>query len=185
MLGRTDLADQYSALAEEILAAIQIEFFTETGRLAIHTQTGYVLTLFLDLAPEDFRTRIAHDFISRLQKDGLHLRTGFVGTPFLCRVPSNIGHNHLAYKLLLNEDYPSWLYAVDLGATTIWERWDSLKPDGSFSSTEMNSFNHYTYGSIVEWMYRDMCGLNPSSDDDMVTGFRSARLAPKPDKTLK
>jgi alpha-L-rhamnosidase len=93
-------------------------------------------------------------------------------------VLSKIGANDLAYKLLLNEDYPSWLYAVNLGATTIWERWNSLNPDGSISSTSMNSFNHYAYGSIVEWMYRDMCGLNPCSGEDGVVGFRSALIAP-------
>src|SRR5690606_22803138 len=84
---------------------------------------------------------------------------------------------------LLNEDYPSWLYAINLGATTIWERWNSLNPDGSISSTGMNSFNHYAYGSIVEWMYRDMCGINPASGEDSVTGFRAARIAPKPDQS--
>jgi alpha-L-rhamnosidase len=123
--------------------------------------------------------------ISRLKKDKVHLRTGFVGTPYLCRVLSNNGANDLAYHLLLNEDYPSWLYAVNLGATTIWERWNSLNPDGSFSSTGMNSFNHYAYGSIVEWMYRDVCGLNPASGDDMRTGFRQACIAPKPDRSLQ
>jgi len=185
VLEKTEAVTQYSALAEEILAAIQNEFFTATGRLAIHTQTGFVLALFMDFAPATFRTRLINDLISRLRKDDLHLRTGFVGTPYLCRVLSNCGANELAYQLLLNEDHPSWLYAVNLGATTIWERWDSIKPDGTLSSTGMNSFNHYAYGSIVEWMYRDMCGLNPSSGDDKVTGFRRARIAPKPDKTLQ
>ena len=118
-----------------------------------------------------------NDLIARLNKDKTHLRTGFVGTPYLCRVLSNIGANDLAYRLLLNEDYPSWLYAVNLGATTIWERWNSLNPDGSISSTGMNSLNHYAYGSIVEWMYRDMCGLNPSSGEDGVD-----RLPPCPDR---
>jgi alpha-L-rhamnosidase len=128
---------------------------------------------------------VAHDLIERLNKDNTHLRTGFVGTPYLCRVLSNIGANDLAYTLLLNEDYPSWLYAVNLGATTIWERWNSLNPDGSISSTGMNSLNHYAYGSIVEWMYRDMCGLNPAVDAAGLTGFRHARIAPKPDKSLQ
>jgi alpha-L-rhamnosidase len=185
VLGKLDIAAKYALLAEEIKTAIQKEYFTATGRLAVHTQTGYVLTLFMELAPEEYRARIIDDLITRLLKDKLHLRTGFVGTPYLCRVLSNNGANEQAYRLLLNEDYPSWLYAVNLGATTIWERWDSLKPDGAYSSTEMNSFNHYAYGSIVEWMYRDMCGLNPSSGDDMVTGFRCARIAPKPDKSLQ
>jgi alpha-L-rhamnosidase len=185
VLGKTEQAAEYKALAAEIKAAIQKEYFTATGRLAINTQTGLALTLFMDLSPEEFRARIISDLVSRLRKDKLHLRTGFVGTPYLCRVLSNCGANELAYQLLLNEDHPSWLYAVNLGATTIWERWNSLKQDGAFSSSEMNSFNHYAYGSIVEWMYRDVCGLNPSSGDDMATGFRRARIAPKPDKSMQ
>jgi alpha-L-rhamnosidase len=131
-----------------------------------------------------FRARVINDLIARLRQDKLHLRTGFVGTPYLCRVLSNHGANDLAYRLLLNEDYPSWLYAVNLGATTVWERWNSLNPDGAVSSTGMNSLNHYAYGAIVEWMYRDMCGLNPSAANDAITGFRRARIAPKPDASL-
>ena len=185
VLGKTEQADAYERLSKEVKAAIQEEYFTATGRLAVPTQTGYVLALFMDLIPDEHRERVKHDFISRLNEDQIHLRTGFVGTPYLCRVLSDIGANDLAYRLLLNEDYPGWLYAVNLGATTIWERWNSLNPDGSISSTGMNSLNHYAYGSIVEWMYRDMCGLNPTSGEEGATGFRYARIAPKPDKSLQ
>jgi alpha-L-rhamnosidase len=184
-LGNMEQADAYGRLSAEVKAAIQTEYFTATGRLAIPTQTGYVLALFMDLVADEHRERVINDLVSRLNNDNMHLRTGFVGTPYLCRVLSNIGANDLAYKLLLNEDYPSWLYAVNLGATTIWERWNSLNPDGSISSTSMNSLNHYAYGSIVEWMYRDMCGLNPSSGEGESVGFRHARIAPKPDKSLQ
>jgi alpha-L-rhamnosidase len=185
VLGQVEQATHYASLAAEIKAAIQKEYFTSTGRLAINTQTGFVLALFMELVPDGFHQRVINDFMLRLRKDNLHLRTGFVGTPYLCRVLSNHGANELAYKLLLNEDYPSWLYSVNLGATTIWERWNTLNPDGSISSTGMNSLNHYAYGSIVEWMYRDMCGLNPSFGGDQVAGFRRARIAPKPDKALR
>lgn len=185
LLGKTEQAEAYERLSNEVKVAIQQEYFTPTGRLAISTQTAFVLTLFMDLAPKAHRERVQRDFIAMLQKDDVHLKTGFVGTPYLCRVLSNIGANDLAYRLLLNEDYPSWLYAVNLGATTIWERWNSINPDGSLSSTGMNSLNHYAYGSIVEWMYRDMCGLNPSAGEDGVTGFRHAEIAPKPDKSLQ
>jgi len=184
VLGKVDQAEIYKCLSEEIKSAIQKEYFTATGRLAVPTQTAYVLALFMDLVPDIYRERVKHDFIAKLNKDNLHLRTGFIGTPYLCRVLSNIEANDLAYKLLLNEDYPSWLYAVNLGATTIWERWNSINPDGSISSTGMNSLNHYAYGSIVEWMYRDMCGLNPSADEGIV-GFRQAKIAPKPDQSLQ
>jgi alpha-L-rhamnosidase len=139
----------------------------------------------MDLMPDDFRERIVKDLTFRLRKDRYHLRTGFVGTPYLCRVLSKHNANDIAYRLLLNEDYPSWLYAINLGATTIWERWNSLNQDGTISSTGMNSLNHYAYGSIVEWMYRDMCGLNPSSGDIKVTGFRHALLAPKPHHSIQ
>ncbi len=185
VLGRTAEAETYKRLAGEVRAAIQREYFTATGRLAVPTQTGYVLALFMELAQDAHRDRVRQDLIAKLRANKIHLRTGFVGTPYLCRVLSNIGANDLAYQLLLNEDFPSWLYAVNLGATTIWERWNSLNPDGSISSTGMNSLNHYAYGSIVEWMYRDMCGLNPTSGADGVTGFRQARIAPKPDRSLQ
>jgi alpha-L-rhamnosidase len=185
LLGRQEQANVYGRLSAEVKAAIQKEYFTASGRLAIPTQTGYVLALFMELVPDAHYERVKRDLIAKLELAKTHLRTGFVGTPYLCRVLSNIGANDLAYKLLLNEDYPSWLYAVNLGATTIWERWNSINPDGSISSTGMNSLNHYAYGSIVEWMYRDMCGLNPASDADGVTGFRHARIAPKPDTSLQ
>ncbi|MGJ3237397.1 MAG: family 78 glycoside hydrolase catalytic domain [Anaerolineae bacterium] len=177
-------ATHYAHLSAEVKTAIQEEYFTATGRLAIPTQTGYVLALFMDLVPPEHRARVQQDFIARLHADNNHLKTGFVGTPYLCRVLSNNGANDLAYQLLLNEDYPSWLYAVNLDATTIWERWNSLNPDGSISSTSMNSFNHYAYGSIVEWLYRDVCGLNPAMTTNGVTGFRHARIAPKPHPSL-
>lgn len=185
LLGKAKEAVAYTQLSDDIKAAIHKEYFTATGRLAIPTQTAHVLALFMDFVPAGFHDRVKNDLIKLLEKDNIHLQTGFVGTPYLCRVLSNNGANDLAYQLLLNEDYPSWLYAINLGATTIWERWNSLTADGSVSSTGMNSLNHYAYGSIVEWMYRDMCGLNPTGDDDNVTGFRSAVIAPKPDKSLQ
>ena len=199
VLGRTQEAADYARLSDAVRTAIHKEYFTPTGRLAVPTQTGYLLALFMELAPDEHRERVQNDFIERIKQDNMHLRTGFVGTPYLCRVLSHIGANDIAYKLLLNEDFPSWLYAVNLGATTIWERWNALNPDGSIRSpklnshdpdgslrsAKMNSLNHYAYGSIVEWMFRDMCGLNPTSGDDTVTGFRAARIAPKPDQSLQ
>lgn len=199
VLGLPDAAAEYERLSAEIKAAMQREYFTATGRLAVPTQTGYLLALFMDIVPDEYRERVERDLIDRLKQDNVHLRTGFVGTPYLCRVLSNHGANDLAYRLLLNEDFPSWLYAVNLGATTIWERWNSLNPDGSIRSprpntadldastrsAKMNSLNHYAYGSIVEWMFRDMCGLNPAEDELGATGFRRARIAPKPHASLQ
>ena len=94
----------------------------------------------------------------------MHLKTGFLGTPVLCRALSKCGDSETAYTLLLQEDLPSWLYEVNMGATTIWERWNAVLPDGVISGIGMNSMNHYAYGSIVEWMYRNMCGINPTEE---------------------
>lgn len=104
-----------------------------------------------------------------------------MGTPYLCRVLSENESNDVAYTLLLNKDYPSWLYAVTMGATTIWERWNSVLPDGTISGTDMNSLNHYAYGSIVEWMFRNMAGINPVEEQP---GFRHIQLAPQPNSRI-
>jgi alpha-L-rhamnosidase len=181
-LGKQDLAAEYQKLAGEVRAAIQAEFFTPTGRIAIDTQTAMVVALFMDLVPEQHKDRLEETLREKMRKDHYHLKTGFVGTPYLCQVLSAHGSNDLAYRLLLHEDYPSWLYAIKLGATTIWERWNSLLPDGVISDLTMNSFNHYAYGSIVEWIYRVAAGLNPVEERP---GFRRARLAPQPDPKLK
>lgn len=182
VLGKAELASEYVMLADQIRQAIQDEFLSPKGRLTIDTQTAYVLALFMDIIPETFKSRTASALKSRLETDNNHLKTGFVGTPYLCRVLSENGCNDLAYRLLLNEDFPSWLYGVKLGATTIWERWNSLLPDGKFSEQGMNSLNHYAYGSIIEWMYRNMCGINPVEEHP---GFRKIRLAPQPNGLIK
>ncbi|SEU26146.1 alpha-L-rhamnosidase [Paenibacillus sp. NFR01] len=181
VLGKNELAAEYAQLAAEVKEAFCAEFVSPRGRLCADTQTSYVLALFMDLVPESFRPRIVESLRGNLERNNYYLKTGFVGTPYLCRVLSENGHNDLAYRLLLNEEFPSWLYAVNLGATTIWERWNSLLPDGSFGDLGMNSLNHYTYGSIVEWMYRNMCGLQPLEQSP---GFRRIRLAPQPDARL-
>lgn len=182
VLGYTELASEYKKLTNEITRAIQEEFFTNNGRLAINTQTAYTLALFMDLIPDGHEERIANDLRKRLELDNNHLKTGFVGTPYLNRVLSRNGSNDLAYTLLLNDDYPSWLYSVKLGATTIWERWNSILPNGEISGSRMNSLNHYAYGAVVEWMYRNVAGLNPTED---APGFRHVILAPQPDIRLK
>lgn len=165
-------------MAQEVRAAILKEYFTANGRLAVDTQTAYAIALYMDLVPEQHKARIAEAIRLRVRKDQNHLRTGFVGTPYLNRVLSAYGSNDIAYTLLLNDDYPSWLYAVNMGATTIWERWNSILPDGTISENGMNSLNHYAYGAVVEWMYRHMAGINPVEDRP---GFRHALLAPMPD----
>ncbi|MCM3790276.1 glycoside hydrolase family 78 protein [Domibacillus indicus] len=177
VLGYTVLADEYTALVDEIKEAIQKEYFTANGRCAIPTQTAKIVALYMDLVPESYRQRLIEDLKLQLRDDDMHLTTGFVGTPYFCPVLSESGANEYAYELLLNDDYPSWLYAVKMGATTIWERWNSVLSDGSISDTGMNSLNHYAYGSIAEWMYRYMCGITPV---EYSPGFKRFELKPQP-----
>ena len=181
VLGNEEDAERYHTIAAEIQAAFLREFVTANGRLAETTQTAYVLSLFVGILPEEIRAQAAYALRMKLKASNYHLRTGFIGTAYLCRVLSATGSNDIAYKLLLQEDFPSWLYEVNMGATTIWERWNSILPDGSISDTGMNSLNHYAYGSIVEWLYRDVCGIEPLED---APGFARFRLAPKPDPSL-
>ena len=155
----------YQQLAANIKEAFLKEYFTYTGRLAQETQTALALVLWLNLIPEGTRQRQVEALMQKLEEEKIHLTTGFVGTPILCPVLTENGHADAAYTLLLNEDFPSWLYEVNMGATTIWERWNSVLPDGKISGTGMNSLNHYAYGSIVEWMVRYMCGLNIQEDN--------------------
>ena len=175
-LGDQANAEKYDRRAEEIRAAFRKEFFTATGRIAEPTQTAMLLALSMNLAPDEARPRLVRDLRKKLEARNMHLDTGFVGTYHLMRTLSSVGLGACAYTLLLNEDYPSWLYEVNMGATTVWERWNSVLPDGLVSDTGMNSMNHYSYGAVVEWMYRCMCGLNA-----IEPGFASARIAPMSD----
>ena len=178
VLGYEQEAETYGALAKEIKEAFQKEYFTPEGRLGVDTMTAHVLVLFMGLTPKAAYERTCAGLLNQLKNHNYHLCTGFVGTPYLCRVLSDNGMNDLAYHLLMEKGYPGWLYEVLMGATTVWERWNSVLPDGTISGTEMNSLNHYAYGSIVEWMYRDMIGICPVEE---APGFRKAVIAPKPD----
>ncbi|MCR5715226.1 MAG: glycoside hydrolase family 78 protein [Lachnospiraceae bacterium] len=182
VLGYEQDAAYYGDLAQKIKAAFLREYYTATGRLAQETQTALAIVLWLDLIPEGYREKQSRRLVQKLEEEQMHLTTGFVGTPLLCPVLTREGYASAAYTLLLNEDFPSWLYEVNMGATTIWERWNSVLPDGKISDTGMNSLNHYAYGSIVEWMYRYMCGLNVSEDHP---GFSQFTICPYPDERLK
>lgn len=176
-IGKADDAAYYANLADEIRHAFEREYFTPSGRLAVDTMTGYVVALYMGLVPDYALEKAREGLLNKLQKNSYHLETGFVGTPYLCRVLSENGMNDIAYHLLMEKGYPGWLYEVLMGATTIWERWNSVEPDGRMSGTDMNSLNHYSYGSIVEWMFRNMAGINPCED---APGFKKIRLTPKP-----
>jgi alpha-L-rhamnosidase len=176
VIGRQADAEKYADLLSKIKSAFCREFVTQNGRVGENTQTAYALALQFDLLPENLRPAAA-ERLAREVLERKHLTTGFVGTPYLCHVLSRYGQTDAAYMLLNREEYPSWLYPVKQGATTIWERWDGLKPDGSFQDKGMNSFNHYAYGAIGEWMYRVMAGVEI---DPAAPGYKHILIQPRP-----
>ncbi len=177
VLGKTNDAERYTQLADKVKAAFNDEFVTPHGRVGPNTQTAYVLALHFDLLPESIRPLAVSRLVEEIQRGGYHVTTGFVGTPYLCHVLSRYGHTDVAYKLLNQESYPSWLYPVKQGATTIWERWDGIKPDGTFQDASMNSFNHYAYGAIGDWLYQVVAGLEIDPD---APGYKRILIQPQP-----
>lgn len=177
VLGEDALAEHYQTISDQVREELVREYYSPNGRGTMRNQTYFLVSLFMDIAPEEMRPRLMEQFAAVLEEDNYHLKTGFIGTPILCRVLSDYGRSDLAYRLLLNDDYPSWLYEVKMGATTVWERWNSVLPDGHINPINMNSLNHYAYGSIAEWMYRNMCGLRPAAP-----GFRRVVIRPEPDR---
>jgi alpha-L-rhamnosidase len=176
ILGRRDDEARYAELLAKIKTAFQREFVTERGRVGENTQTAYVLALQFDLLPDAVRAPAAERLVRDI-RERQHLTTGFVGASYLCPVLSRFGYLKEAYLLLNREQYPSWLYPVRQGATTIWERWDGKKPDGSFQDPHMNSFNHYAYGAIGEWMYRVIAGIEVDPDEP---GYKHILIQPQP-----
>ncbi len=175
VLGYEKDAIELRALLRRIIRAYRREFITPNGRLAVQTQTAYALTLHFDLAEEKDRPRMVRELVALIEENGGHLTTGFVGTPYLCLALTEGGAHETAGRLLLQSDYPSWLYSVTRGATTMWEHWDGIKPDGSFWSRDMNSFNHYAYGAIGEWMIRALAGIDLTEP-----GYRKLVIHPRP-----
>lgn len=158
LLGYKNDAEDYLRLMANIKEAFQKEFITQTGRIASNTQTAYVLALYFNLVPENLKAECAKRLAEDVEKFG-HITTGFLGAPHICKTLSNFGYDSLAFRLLFNKNYPSWLYPVTKGATTIWERWDGIKKNGAFQDDGMNSFNHYAYGAIGKWMYGSVAGI--------------------------
>lgn len=179
VLGKDDDHRKYLELHDRIVRLFQDEYITKNGRLVSETQTGLVLALQFDLIKEEHRKKIASSLEENIKRHNNHLTTGFVGTPYICHALSDNGLHELAGVLLLNDDFPSWLYSVKMGATTIWERWNSVKPDGSFDESGMNSLNHYAYGSIGSWMYEKLAGIQPDAP-----GYKKFRIAPRPIKGI-
>ena len=170
---------EYGRLQEEIIDAMNREFVTETGRLVSETQTACVVMLHFGIAKPEYRKRILETLETNINAHHGHLTTGFVGTPYLCHCLSENGLHDLAGQVFMKEDFPGWLYAVKKGATTIWERWNSVLPDGSFDASGMNSLNHYAYGSIGSWLYEKVAGIGC-----MEPGYRKVRIQPMLTKGL-
>jgi alpha-L-rhamnosidase len=176
IIGKYDEAEEYRELMEEIKSAFIREYITPGGRLASNTQTAYVLALSFGLIPEEMERQSAERLAADVNRFG-HLTTGFLGTPELLHILTRYGYLDEAYRLLYREDYPSWLYPVTQGATTIWERWDGQKPDGTFQNPGMNSFNHYAYGAVGDWLYGTVAGIDMA---DEVPGFKQIVIKPHP-----
>ena len=163
---------EYETLYERIVGAYRERF---GGRL--RTQTEKLLTLHFNLAEDP--QALADNLAEQVCASGMKLQTGMVGTPYLLHELSRYGHADIAWSLLLRKEYPGWLYPISKGATTMWEHWDGIKPDGSFWSDDMNSYNHYAYGSVADWVFGVACGIQPAEP-----GYARARIAPQPDPRL-
>ncbi len=183
VLDEKEDVQKYTALLQKIKTAFVKEYVTASGRLISSTQTAYVLALNFDMLPENLRASAIERLVANIKDYNYHLTTGFLGTPYLCHVLTRFGYHDVAYTLLMQETYPSWLYPVKMGATTIWERWDGQKPDSTFQAITMNSFNHYAYGAIGDWMYRVLAGIDTDSN---AVGYKKIIIRPHIDgKILK
>lgn len=181
VLGRSEDQQRYEVLFSKIKEAFQYEFVTPSSRLSPNSQTAYVLALSFGLLEEDQISKAFAYLVDNIEKRNHHLSTGFLGTPLLCHVLSKNGRTDLAYKLLLQESFPSWLYQVKRGATTMWERWDGIEPDGSFQETYANSFNHFAKGAVGDWMYSVVGGIRHDEDRP---GYKHIIIKPEPDPSL-
>jgi len=176
VLGYDADARELHGLAASVRTAFRNEFVGPEGRMSSDAETAYVLALRFELLEEPEQRRMAGRRLAELVEEAGHtIRTGFVGTPEIADALSETGHLDVAYRLLLQRDCPSWLYPVTMGATTIWERWDSMLPDGSVNPGEMTSFNHYALGAVADWLHRVVAGLAPAAP-----GYRRLRIAPRP-----
>ncbi len=172
ILEKADERRRYCQKAEQIYKAILAEYFSPNGRLVVDTQTGYLISLKFGVYVN--KERVIEGLKVRLKKDCYKIKGGFVGAPMMCQVLAENGMEDLAYYILFQEGFPGWMHCIKLGATTIWERWNSVLDDGSISGTGMNSLNHYAYGSVMEYVYRHIAGINEAE-----AGFQSVRFAPQ------
>ena len=174
LLGKQEDADYYANIASKVRKAYMDEYVTPNGLISSDTQTAYVLALQFQMLPEHLRAQAVNRLVENIKRYGNHITTGFLGTSYICNVLTENGKSDIAYKLLLQETCPSWIYSVKKGATTIWERWNSIQPDGSIIDG-MNSFNHYSYGAIGDWLYRSAVGIREAAP-----GFKKIIIQPHP-----
>ncbi len=178
VLGLINEKEEYLKFSEEIKKSIIKEFFSQSGRLAVDTQTAYVLSLYFEIYSD--RNKVIAGFKDRLKRDLYRLKTGFTGTPLLADTLFKCGMEDDAYRIIFNRECPGWMYQVDLGATTVWERWNSLLPDGKISGITMNSLNHYAYGSVAQSVYSHIGGLSLKE-----SGWKEAKIAPVPNYRVR
>ena len=177
ILGQKNEAKKYQLLFEEIKKAFNDEFVTPNGRVDSNTQTAYSLALAFNLLPDSLKDQAAARLAEEVRQRG-HITTGFMGTPLICKVLTQYGYTDEAYMLLLNKKYPSWLYPITKGATTCWERWDGITPDGTVGKY---SFNHYAFGAVTEWLFSMVAGITQSNTS---VAYRDIIIAPHPSKRL-
>ncbi|MGY1747689.1 glycoside hydrolase family 78 protein [Modestobacter sp. SYSU DS0511] len=173
VLGRD--GSRFTELAERATARFRAEYVTPNGRVAYPSQTAYALALEFDLLTAEQRAHAGRLLAEQVRGDGFHIATGFLGTPLVTDALTSADELATAYELLLQRENPSWLYPVTMGATTIWERWDSMLSDGTINPGEMTSFNHYALGAVADWLHRTVAGLAPAAP-----GYRRLRVAPRP-----
>lgn len=179
LLGKEREERSYRKKYEEHLARVREEYITKGGRLAFDTITAQVVALHFDIIPEKYRAKLAAMLNENVLRHGCRMVTGFIGSPFLLFALADNGYFETARRVLLNNGYPGWLYEVDMGATTIWERWNGLMPDGTPGPDGMNSYNHYAYGSVMEFVYRRIAGIEAAA-----AGFAKIKITPHPCKGL-
>lgn len=170
---------EYEDLIEKVSKAFVESFVNDEGLLTCDTQTAYVVALEFGLAPD--KEKYANHLAEKIRKNGNKIQTGFIGTAYILDALTDNGKVDVAYDLLLQKEFPSWLYCVRKGATTVWEHWDGLKPDGSMWSADMNSFNHYAYGAVSAWLYGTVAGIKP---DETKPGYENIKIKPLPDARL-
>jgi alpha-L-rhamnosidase len=177
IIGKKEDADAYARLRENVKSAWQKRFVDADGTIKVKTQTAAVLALHFDLLPEELRTKALDALVADIESREMHLSTGFVGTPYLNHVLERFGRTDVAYALLMQKTFPSWLYPITQGATTMWERWDAWTHEKGFNDTGMNSFNHYAYGAVGEWMYAAIAGIDLDAAEP---GYKKIVIHPRP-----